>query len=204
MVTFKQVLAFPMLLAVVWLTWVFGGQMGTDRMALFLLALVGVAFACWIYGTWGCSFEPKQQKLGTLFAGIALTAALFAGYNASQPAQGAELWMEYSPALVEELKQSGKPFFLDFTADWCTSCKANELVALSGDEVLNKFKELDVTLVKADWTKKDPVITKALAEFGRAGVPLYVLYPGNDKEPQVLPEVLLPSTVLKALENMES
>lgn len=203
MVTFKQILAFPMLLAVVWLTWVFGGQMGTDRMALFLLALVGIGFASWVYGKWGTSFEPKEKRWGSLLAGLALVGSLYTGYSASQPQQGAELWVDYSPELVAQLKEEGKPFFLDFTADWCTSCKANELVALSGSEVLGKFKDLEVTLVKADWTKKDPVITKALAEYGRAGVPLYVLYPGQDAKPQILPEVLLPSTVLEALETVK-
>jgi thiol:disulfide interchange protein len=203
MVTFKQVLAFPMLLAVVWLTWVFGSQMGTDRMALFLVALLGLGFASWVYGKWGCSFEPKEQKLGKFFATLSLLGALYTGYAAAQPQQGAELWLDYSPELVTQLKAEGKPFFLDFTADWCTSCKANELVALSRSEVLNKFQELDVTLVKADWTKKDPLITKALAEYKRAGVPLYVLYPGQQAEPVVLPEVLLPSTVLEALETVK-
>lgn len=204
MVTFKQVLAFPMLLAVVWLVWVFGGQVGTDRMALLLLGLVGVAFAAWVYGTWGSSFEPKTQKMGTFFAALAMMGALYTGYTATQEPPGAELWLDYSPVLVDELKESGKPFFLDFTADWCTSCKANELVALSRDDVLQKFKDLDVTLVKADWTNEDPVITEALEEYGRAGVPLYVLYPGNGKEPKILPEVLLPGTVLEALESVES
>ena len=104
---------------------------------------------------------------------------------------------------MAQLKSEGKPFFLDFTADWCTSCKANELVALSNGDVVNKFQELDVVLVKADWTKQDPVITKALAEFNRAGVPLYVLYPGKDAEPTVLPEVLFPGTVLEALDKVK-
>lgn len=203
MITFKQILAFPMMLAVVWLTWVFGSQMGTDRMALFMVALLGVSFASWVYGKWGMSFEPKEQKLGKFFAALSLAAALFTAYTASQPPLGEDLWLDYSPELVAQLKAEGKPFFLDFTADWCTSCKANELVALSRSEVLDKFKELNVTLVKGDWTKKDPVITSALAEYQRAGVPLYVLHPGQGREPQVLPEVLVPSTVLDALKSVE-
>lgn len=202
MVTFKQVLAFPMMLAVVWLTWVFGGQVGTDRMALFMVALLGVGFASWVYGRWGCSFEPSVKRKGTAFAALSLALALYTGYVASQ-APNEDLWQEYSPELVAQLKQEGKPFFLDFTADWCTSCKANELVALSRSEVMDKFQKLDVTLVKADWTKKDEVITKALAEYGRAGVPLYVLYPGQQAEPVILPEVILPGTVLDALDKVK-
>lgn len=203
MVTFKQILAFPMLLATVWLVWVFGSQTGNDRMALLLLSLLGVSFASWIYGKWGHSFEPKEKNLGITFAAVFLLSSLYTGYTASQTPAGEELWTEFSPELVATLKSEGKPFFLDFTADWCTSCKANELVALSNQEVIDKFKELGVVLVKADWTKKDPVITQALAEYKRAGVPLYVLYPGNNAEPFVLPEVLFPGTVLEALEKVQ-
>ena len=203
MVTFKQILAFPMLLAVIWLVWVFGGQVGMDRMALLLLALLGVGFASWLYGKWGCSFEPTHKRLGLVFAGLAMLLSLYTGYQASQEPIGEDRWLAYTPELVEQLKAEGKPFFLDFTADWCTSCKANELVALSSSEVQNKFKDLDVTLVKADWTKKDEVITRALAGYGRAGVPLYVLYPGQGKDPEILPEVLIPGTVLAALDRVE-
>jgi thiol:disulfide interchange protein len=203
MVTFKQILAFPMMLAVVWLVWVFGSQTGNDRMALLLLALLGVSFASWVYGKWGCSFEPKEKRLGIGFATLVLAGSLYTGYSASQAPLGEELWQDFSPELVTRLKSEGKPFFLDFTADWCTSCKANELVALSNRGVLDKFQELDVVLVKADWTNEDPVITNALAEFNRAGVPLYVLYPGNNAEPVVLPEVLFPGTVLEALEKVK-
>lgn len=203
MITFKQILAFPMLLAVVWLSWVFGSQMGTDRMALLLLALVGVGLASWTYGRWGMSFEAGVKVRGMAAGALILGLSLYTVYRAGTPPLGEELWLDYSPELVTRLKAEGKPFFLDFTADWCTSCKANELVALSRSEVLERFQQLNVTLVKADWTKRDDVIAAKLAEYGRAGVPLYVLYPGGDAKPVLLPEVLLPGTVLSALDGLE-
>ncbi len=203
MVTFKQILAFPMLIAVVWLVWVFGGQVGSDRMALLLLSLVGVGFAAWIYGKWGNSYQEKPKRLGTIGAALALLLASTMGYQAARQDASAELWQTYSPELVEKLVAEGKPVFLDFTADWCTSCKANELLTLSRPEVHEKFQDLGVNLVKGDWTKKDPVITAALAKHGRAGVPLYVLYPGEGKAPVVLPEVLIPSIVINALDQVK-
>lgn len=203
MITFKQLLAFPMLLAVVWLVWVFGAQVGSDRMALLLLSLVGIGFAAWIYGKWGNSLEERPRRLGTMGAALALLLASSIGYQAARQTADDEAWQTYSPELVERLVSEGKPVFLDFTADWCTSCKVNELVALSRPEVSQKFSELGVELVKGDWTKKDPTITAALAKYGRAGVPLYVLYPGEGKEPVVLPEVLLPGVVLDALDQVK-
>ena len=203
MITFKQILAFPMLIAVVWLVWVFGSQVGSDRMALLLLSLVGVGFAAWIYGKWGNSYEDKPRRLGAAGAAFALLLASTVGYQAARQDASAELWQTYSPELVDRLVAEGKPVFLDFTADWCTSCKANELLTLSRPEVTQKFQDLEVNLVKGDWTKRDRVITAALAKHGRAGVPLYVLYPGEGKEPVVLPEVLIPSTVLNALDQVK-
>ena len=203
MVTFKQILAFPMLLAVVWLVWVFGGQVGSDRMAMLLLALVVVSFACWVYGKWGNSYVDKTRRLGTAAALLVMLGAGSVGYHASRQDPTAEKWLPFSPELVAGLVAEGKPVFLDFTADWCTSCKANELLTLSRPEVSEKFESLGVTLVKGDWTNQDPIITAALQKYGRAGVPLYVLYPGQGREPMVLPEVLFPATVLDALENVK-
>jgi thiol:disulfide interchange protein DsbD len=203
MITFKQILAFPMLLAVVWLTWVFGGQVGSDRMALLLLAFVVLAFACWVYGKWGHAYVDSVRRLGTASALLVMLGAAGIGYQAARTDPGAEKWLTFTPQLVEQLVAEGKPVFLDFTADWCTSCKANELLTLSRPEVTERFEALGVTLVKGDWTNRDPVITAALEKHGRAGVPLYVLYPGQGKEPMVLPEVLFPATLLKALENVK-
>ncbi len=90
--------------------------------------------------------------------------------------------------------------FVDFTAAWCISCQVNERVALETARVRSAFHGYDVALLKADWTRRDPEITRALAEFGRVGVPLYVLYPPDPAaEPRVLPELLTPTIVLEAL-----
>ena len=92
------------------------------------------------------------------------------------------------------------PVLVDFTAAWCISCKVNEKLVIEADPVRQAFARQDVALMRADWTRRDPQITRALAEFGRNGVPLYLVYrPGRDR-PAVLPELLTPTTVLRALE----
>ena len=93
--------------------------------------------------------------------------------------------------------------FIDFTAAWCLSCQVNEKVAFSSAEVQRAFAGKGIAAFKADWTNRDPLITQALAEFGRNSVPLYVLYPSGMKgNPILLPEILTPGIVLEALESV--
>ncbi len=102
------------------------------------------------------------------------------------------------PGKVAELTGTGRPVFVDFTAAWCVTCQVNKRLVLNTGDVRRAFAQKDVALVRADWTRRDPAITRALAELGRNGVPVYVLYrPG--KEPLLLPEVLQGQNVLDAL-----
>jgi thiol:disulfide interchange protein DsbD len=103
----------------------------------------------------------------------------------------------FAPVLAAALEK-GQPVFVDFTADWCVNCKVNERLVLNTDAVQRGFRENEVLFLKADWTNGDPDITKLLKQFGRAGVPLYVLYPARG-EPIVLPEVITTNLVLDAL-----
>jgi thiol:disulfide interchange protein DsbD len=95
------------------------------------------------------------------------------------------------------------PVFLNFTADWCITCLVNERVALRSPEVAAGFADRGVAYLKADWTRRDPEITKILASFDRSGVPLYLLYPvssGRAEQAHVLPQILTERIVLEALE----
>jgi thiol:disulfide interchange protein DsbD len=108
-------------------------------------------------------------------------------------------WEPYSAQKVASLQAAGKSVFVDFTAAWCVTCQVNERVVLSRDDVMAAFRDKGVTLVRADWTRRDPEIARALAELGRSGVPAYVLYkPG--RAPLLLPELLTPQRVLDALD----
>ena len=95
-------------------------------------------------------------------------------------------------------RRAGAPVFIDFTAAWCVTCQVNKRLVLNTDDVRAAFAKRNVALVRADWTRRDPAITQALAALGRSGVPVYVLHrPG--KAPLLLPEVLQQQTVLDAL-----
>ena len=113
-------------------------------------------------------------------------------------------WLDYSPELMSRLAREGKTVFLDFTAKWCINCQVNERVALSNREVADKFRKLGVVAVKADWTRFDGRITRALAGLGKNSIPVYVLYSGeNHRDMKVLPEIITPAIVLEALESIQ-
>jgi thiol:disulfide interchange protein DsbD len=122
---------------------------------------------------------------------------------AGQDAYG-NAWREYSPATLAELRATGRPVFVDFTAAWCLTCKVNEQVVFSSREVRDAFASRGVVLLRADWTSRDDDITRALASFGRSGVPLYLLYGSTDAAPQVLPSLLTRGIVLEALAKLGS
>jgi thiol:disulfide interchange protein DsbD len=108
-------------------------------------------------------------------------------------------WEPYSAEKVVSLGAAGKPLFVDFTAAWCVTCQVNERVVLAREDVLADFRSRGVALLRADWTRRDPEIARALAALGRSGVPAYVLYkPG--RPPLVLPEVLTRERLLAALD----
>jgi thiol:disulfide interchange protein DsbD len=199
----KQLLAFPLYATVAWLAWVLGAQVDNDAVLRLAIGLVFVAFAAWAWrlfrggGANAWAFAAVVSIVGTavLLAPIA-TGNAAAAERSAKPADAA--WQAFSPVAIEGLTQSGRPVFVDFTAAWCVTCQVNKRLVLNNDHVRRAFAAKNVALVRADWTRRDPEITRALAALGRNGVPVYVLYrPG--KEPLLLPEVLQPGLVHDAL-----
>ena len=106
----------------------------------------------------------------------------------------------YSAARLASLRAAGKPVFINMTADWCITCKVNERVAL-GEAFKTVLNDRDIAYLKGDWTKRDLEITALLTSFGRAGVPLYVVFP-RQGEPILLPQILTSNIVLDALDKV--
>jgi thiol:disulfide interchange protein len=111
--------------------------------------------------------------------------------NAEAEGQGVLPSQPFAERALAQARASGKPVFAYFTADWCLTCKVNEQVAIERTEVRDAFAKADVTVLRGDWTRRDPAITRYLTAHGSAGVPLYVWYPARG-EPRVLPQVLTP------------
>lgn len=149
-------------------------------------------------GDWRQETNRRAVWLGTLvLAGLAYAWML---HPYLFPPEGyVDPWIAYTPETLREYRADNRLVFLDATAAWCLTCQANEKLVLDSDRVQAAFRELDVVLIKADFTKKDQEVADLLASFGRRGVPLYVVFPSNGGKPIALPEAITPGLVLDVL-----
>jgi thiol:disulfide interchange protein len=203
METMKQFMAFPMWASALWLTWVLSGQVETDTVLMVLLGALLIALSLWL-------LEKNQSSEGfikwvavsvaTLLLGSALWLAP-TDYENTQDKSSSN-GDSYTPELLEELLANDQPVFLNFTADWCITCKVNEAIVLNQTSIKSALKSKNIVYLKADWTRKDAAIADKLAEYGRTGVPLYLLFsPGG--VPTILPELLTEDILLSYINEIK-
>ncbi|MCY1040586.1 thioredoxin family protein [Corallococcus sp. bb12-1] len=208
----KQFLGFALLGTTVWLVWVMGGLAGVDGMGRLLAFLVAVGLGTWLYGqSQGLEGGRRGVTVGLAvltLVGAGTVALRFDEAQASVETRGAtashggsQPWDE---AAVAAALAAGQPVFVDFTADWCLTCKFNERTVLSREDVRQAFMKHNVAFFVADWTRRDARITTKLAAHGRAGVPMYlVLSPGSPDKPEVLNELLTADSVIQAVQRAD-
>lgn len=204
METLKQALAFPLYATVAWLAWVLAVQTGSDGVLAAGMVLTAIGLSAWIIG----------QPMGTLRLRTSISAAIILGAILLLPGltkvdgrapveqaaagvdkEGAE---QFSLDAVARHRSNGRPVFVNLTAAWCISCKVNERIALSTDGFRAALKQHDIAYLKGDWTNRNDEIAAVLRSFGRAGVPLYLLYPANTSaKPVMLPQILTEAIVTR-------
>lgn len=198
MVTFRQLMAFPLFATVLWLLWILieltePVVVMSAGFGLLLLTLV-----LWA-GRWAMRLNGAPLWL---LRGGQLVLALWAVLLVFATPQADEQWQPYDAATLQRYQANGEAVFVDVTAAWCITCKANESVALSGDRFDGLVERTGVQLMRADWTRPSPAVDALIESFGRNGVPLYVLYPADGGVPQVLPQILTPGAVAAAFESL--
>lgn len=216
MVHFKHAMGFPMLATAIWLLWVSTRVFGRDGALWLGLFLVVLALAVWIWGEFvqrGGERRGLAMGLSLLLAGGAYAYALEGQLHWRNPAKPAEAgaiaksspegidWQPWSLEAVAKARADGRVVLVDFTADWCFTCKANLKSSLEITSTQKKIKELNAVALLADNTLETPAIITELKKFGRAGVPMVLVYPRDRKaEPMLLPTLLTPSIILEALD----
>ena len=200
MLRLKQSMGFLLVGTLLWLMWILGQMRGVDAVVELGAILLVIAILAWIKGAFWTPFSSARSRILAFAAMVFVLLLAGAAYGfVTKPSQ--LVWQPFSKSALDEARTSGKPVFVDFTADWCITCKSNERFAIDTPKVRQEFLKRNVVVLKADWTKGDPEITEILKKFGRAGVPMYLYYPGGTGEPQpvLLPELITSQTVLDAL-----
>ena len=201
METLKQFLAFPMYLTAVWLLWVLGKQRGIDAVGLALIGLVLLALGLWWYQRLRLRAAPLRRALAMLVLAASVVPLVLVHRlprDTAAAAVRADV-VPYSAAALAALRAEGRVVFVDMTADWCVTCKANEKAVLGRQEFRTAMAQAGAILMQGDWTNVDPAITAFLEAHGAVGVPLYVVFPNDGGAGEVLPTVLTQKRVAEAL-----
>ncbi len=209
---FKMAMGFPMLATVMWLLSIAASSYGKDVVWLGVF-LVFAAAAAWVFG----EFAQRGRKHKSMAAVVALVI-LAAGYGFAlekqlnwrqplkenstvEPSEKDGFWKAWSPDAVTMARASNAVVLVDFTADWCLTCRVNAQTSLDIASVSNKLKGINAVALKGDYTHFPDDITAELNRYHRAGVPLVLVYPKDPNAPPfVLPEVLTPGIVLEKLD----
>ena len=201
----RAALGFALLGTVVWLLWILGRSAGADSQAALLAYLCALAAGVWVFG----AIQRTERVSPARIAGIVLVVLGLLGLRSlpiGAPAPAgtarpvAELGRHFSAADVEAARARGAPVFVYFTAEWCLTCKVNEHVVLDDARVRAELEQRGFEIFKGDWTRRDEAIRQELARFGKAGVPLYLVYGSSaGAQPIVLPELLTVDVFVNAL-----
>ncbi|MCX8965705.1 DUF255 domain-containing protein [Erwinia psidii] len=204
MAVLKQALAFPMLAAWAWLVWVLAQQAGTTALGTLLVCSVVAGFAAWLYG-----IAQQRRIVGkgyrltaavVLLLIVAIVVPLPTVMHPAAPAREESITrINWTPQNVQQARRDDRPIFVNFTASWCITCQVNERTSLSTPAVQEALAKTGTRYMVADSTKFNPDVEDALSQFGQGGLPLYVVYPADGGQPEVLPQILTPVIVVNAL-----
>ena len=203
----KQVLSIPLFATVIWLVWVYSKQ--TENLVAILSALLILAIGARVFGMYYMPHFSRLKRFLALSAfALAAAASVFVSYRGAlaqrepENVSAKESARAWTPELQEKLLKEGKNVYVDFTASWCLTCQYNKQV-LHSAAVEKLFRDNNIEILVGDWTNKNPLITKELENFGRAGVPLNLLYGHKEpKSPQVLPSILTQSLIIDAVDKI--
>jgi suppressor for copper-sensitivity B len=198
MIVLRRILGFALALTALWLVWVMAEQITAPDASAFALLMVALTLLLTIRKR---SISRKLTTAGiVIVCGAALAIGLSGEMEPKARAPMDRQWLEYNPAALKADIAEGKTVFLDVTADWCLTCKANMKFSLSNEKVAQRLFHSDIVAMQANWTNPDPLVTDLLHKYGRYGIPFNAVFGPGAPQGIVLPELLTPTRVLKALD----
>jgi thiol:disulfide interchange protein len=205
--TFKEFMFFPMAWTALWLLWIYA-QLTSISAAIWALAgISAVSGMIW----WRAKGRTQKARL-TGILGFLTIGALAFWQSVTTPVDTVQIssssttgpsWQSFQEDHLEELLSQGESVFVDFTASWCITCKVNERVTFTQPEVLDFIRAENIHMIKADWTRRDPAITKYLERFGRISVPFYLYWAAGVRQPLILPEILTPQIFINQIKEYQ-
>lgn len=192
----KEFMGFTLLATMLWLLFVITKQIGADNSFWILLWLLFIAVLIWIWKNWGEGYEVSQIRKKLILSAILLLILVSYFRFISPLLVKDESVTEFSESMYEIPLSQGKWVFLDYTAEWCITCKVNEAQVLRHPQVQAYFDLPELEFIVADYTRGNELIDAHLKKYQRAGVPLYVLM-GPQGQVHVFPEILTQKNVIE-------
>ena len=202
METFKQFMAFPMWASALWLLWVLSSQVGDQEVIQVLLGALLITTGLWLIEKNNSEKNWVKWLMRLPFLLLFIFSLWLIPTSYSDLDESKQDQLTYTPQLLDDLREENSLVFLNFTADWCITCKVNEAVALKTTKVSKLLADKNITYMEADWTRKDPIISSTLEQYGRTGLPLYLLFPSKG-DPLILPEILTEDILLSYLNEVQ-
>lgn len=196
----KIVLGWFLLLTAAWLIWVLSGQLGAYTALIAAVSLIAIILKLWLLK------EHPLLGRGHFKALFILLVASFVFISTGRMEKqspvhhvNSEIWLPFDESKISSYVQDGRIVFIDVTADWCVTCKANKLLVTETPEILSFMRDNNVIMIQADWTNRDSNISAYLAKHQRYGIPFNVVYSPFYPEGFVLPELLSKQAVKDAV-----
>ncbi len=214
METFKHLMGFTLMAATVWLFSVLQQQTASSSSSYFLAFLLIVAMAAWAVGRFGGPIHGALRRYGVRVAAIAAVVLGGVSFIDLQPPSVSAVtvtadepvvvddrinWVPFDSNVVLATLDAGRPVFMDYTADWCANCKANERLFIEVPEVRNALVQTQILPVKADLTVENVEIQRWMEPFPVAGIPVYVIY-FPDRTYDLLPQTITTELLTTRLE----
>jgi thiol:disulfide interchange protein len=201
METLKEVLGFVMLGTVVFLFTFLDKDYFVPTFAL----LVGIWAACWWVGR--SQKTTGTASFGRWLQGAIVTAAVGASaFVVLGPGESVIEWQPFSRARLAELRQRGATVMVDFSADWCLTCKYNLNFAIETPRVKRALSDSQIVPMLADWTDGSPEIKAMLESLDSKSIPVLAFFPAEQPglpapAPIVLRDLVTEAQVLAAIQD---